>query len=354
MTTPKAQAPRDIDADDEGLAPEAVGQPAGDQRGGHAERDQDRVHQGHRRGRQRQDLGEVERDEDVDHAQPAAAAAEHRRQVQPAQVAIEPDRPEGVPHPARGHGRRAVAARLADEGHDAQRDEHGRDAEEDERPAPAPAGDQPGAEQRHDDRPDVAASDVGADGEAPTLRRELLGQQAVADRVLGRSADACHDQATTEGHDARRQGHEGLEAAHHDATPAEEPGAGEVARQRGIGRLREAGGQAADGDQQPDGADRDAPLVDDRDVDERHQHGLGVVRGMERADQPERAHRPDDRQRGRLECGLGVHAGSLSARLGVRRATRRADHASSRAHRSLAAASDTMGADDADAEVTGA
>ena len=58
-----------------------------------------------------------------------------------------------------------------------------------------------------------------ADGKAPTLRRELLRQQAIADGMLGRSADTRHDQATAESDDARRQGHEGLEAAHHDATP---------------------------------------------------------------------------------------------------------------------------------------
>ena len=75
-----------------------------------------------------------------------------------------------------------------------QRDEHGRDAEQHERPAPADAGDEPRAEQRHDHRPDVAARDVGTDGEAAALRGELFGQQPVADRMLGRAADAGDDQ----------------------------------------------------------------------------------------------------------------------------------------------------------------
>ena len=42
---------------------------------------------------------------------------------------------------------------------------------------------------RDHDRPDVAAGDVGADGEAPTFRRELLGEEAVADRDAAGAAD---------------------------------------------------------------------------------------------------------------------------------------------------------------------
>ena len=49
------------------------------------------------------------------------------------------------------------------------------------------------AEEGHDDGPDVAAGDVGADREAAPLRRELLGEQAVADRVLRRAADPRQD-----------------------------------------------------------------------------------------------------------------------------------------------------------------
>ena len=55
-------------------------------------------------------------------------------------------------------------------------------------------------------RPDVAAGDVGADGEAASLDRELLGEQAVADRVLWRTADAGDDEPAAEGEDARAPG----------------------------------------------------------------------------------------------------------------------------------------------------
>ena len=46
---------------------------------------------------------------------------------------------------------------------------------------------------RHDHRADVAAGDVGADGEAPPLGWELLGEEAVPDRMLRRATDAGDD-----------------------------------------------------------------------------------------------------------------------------------------------------------------
>ena len=72
-----------------------------------------------------------------------------------------------------------------DEQEDQDRDCDGRQSEEDGRTPPPDSGDERRPDDRDDDRADVAAGDVGADGEAASLRRELLGQQAVADRVLG-------------------------------------------------------------------------------------------------------------------------------------------------------------------------
>jgi hypothetical protein len=62
---------------------------------------------------------------------------------------------------------------------------------------------------RADDRQDedgahVPARDVRADREPATCRRELLGEQAVADRVLRRPADTREDVGHRERYEARR------------------------------------------------------------------------------------------------------------------------------------------------------
>ena len=68
-----------------------------------------------------------------------------------------------------------------------------RDPEDDRRRPPAEGAISAAPDERHDHRADVAAGDVGADREAAPLRRELLGEEAVADRVLRRPADPRHD-----------------------------------------------------------------------------------------------------------------------------------------------------------------
>ncbi len=64
---------------------------------------------------QAEDLGQVEQDEQVHHAEPAAAAAEDRGEVEPEQVAVVGDPPERRPDAAARDGRGPVGAGLADE-----------------------------------------------------------------------------------------------------------------------------------------------------------------------------------------------------------------------------------------------
>ena len=171
--------------------------------------------------------------EQVHDAEPAAGPAQHRRQVQPAQVPVAGDPPERRPDGAAGLRGCPVRAGLADEQQDRDGDRDGRQPERDRGAAPADRGDQRRADDRDDDRPDVAAGDVGADREAAPLRRELLGQQAVADRMLGRSADPRHDVRDRERREARRERLEREPAAEQE--PADSR-AGGAARRPGSGR----------------------------------------------------------------------------------------------------------------------
>ena len=104
------------------------------------------------------------------------------------------DPSERVADAAAGDGRGPVGAALADEQQDRDRDERSPAS-----PNTIDAPRQPTAAMsgtpmtRDDDRADVAAGDVGADREPAPLGRELLGEQAVADRVLRRAADPRHD-----------------------------------------------------------------------------------------------------------------------------------------------------------------
>ena len=96
------------------------------------------------------------------------------------------DRRERVPDRAVGDGRLPVHACLPDEHQDRERDDDRRDAERHHHQPPAERGDHRRPDDCHDDGPDIAAADVGADREATPVLGELLGQQPVADRMLRR------------------------------------------------------------------------------------------------------------------------------------------------------------------------
>ena len=57
------------------------------------------------------------------------------------------------------------------------------------RAAPADRRDERRPDERDNHRPDIAARDVGADREPAPLRRELLGEETVPDRVLWGTSD---------------------------------------------------------------------------------------------------------------------------------------------------------------------
>ena len=135
--TTKPERPAEVDADDERLAADPVGQPAGDQRHRHREHDERAVHQARRRSVEADDERQVDQREQVDDAEPAAAAAQDRGQVQPAQVAVAQDPSERGADGAAGPGGGPVRAALPDEHQDRDRDGDRRHPEDDRRAAPA-------------------------------------------------------------------------------------------------------------------------------------------------------------------------------------------------------------------------
>ena len=125
------ERPAEIDADDQRLSADPVGQPAGDDRHRHREHDERAVHQPGRPFVEADDPGHVEQREQVDDAETAPAAAERGGQVQPEQVAVVEDPSEGrADRPARDGGR-PVRAALADEQEDEDPDRDGRQPEHD-------------------------------------------------------------------------------------------------------------------------------------------------------------------------------------------------------------------------------
>ena len=147
-------------------------------------------------------LAEVDEQEQVDDAEPSAAATKHRREVQPAQVAVAEDPPDRVADIAAGDGSRPVRAALADQREDRDRGDGREQPEHDRRAAPAEGGKQRHADQRDDDRADVATGDVRGDREPTAMGRELFGEEPVADRVLRRPADPGQHVGHGEGQEA--------------------------------------------------------------------------------------------------------------------------------------------------------
>ena len=142
----------EVDADDQRLAPDPVRQPAGDDRHRDREDDQHAVHQPVGGRVEAEDLGQVEEHEQVHDAEPSPAAAEHRREVEPAQVVVAEDAPERRADGAAGARRRPVRATLADEDQDRDGDRDRRQPERDRRAAPADRGDERHADEGDDDR----------------------------------------------------------------------------------------------------------------------------------------------------------------------------------------------------------
>ena len=99
-------------------------------------------------------------------------------------VRVANDRSERFADAAMGHRRRPILAGLADEEQDGQGDDDGRDAEHDDRTTPAEVGHQPRASDGDDHGTQVPAGNVSGDREPAAVLRELLRQEAVADRML--------------------------------------------------------------------------------------------------------------------------------------------------------------------------
>ncbi len=133
------------------------------------------------------------------------------------------DPPERRAHGTARPGRGSVRAALADEEQDEDGHGDGRQTESDRRASPADREDQRRSDHRDDDGPDISASDVCADREPASFGRELLGQQAVADRMLRRPADARGDVRDGECGERRRERLSHEPAAEQQATEAEQP-----------------------------------------------------------------------------------------------------------------------------------
>ena len=147
------------------------------------------------------------------------------------------------------------------------------------------------AEQRDDDRADVAAGDVRGDREPAAVGRELLGEEAVADRVLRRAADARQDVGHGERQEAggERLGDE--PAPEQQAAAAEQPAARDDPGQLRVAELDESRRQVADRRKERDRVDAHPVLVDQLQEDQRQDDRVGVVDRVGRREQHERAHR---------------------------------------------------------------
>ena len=167
------------------------------------------------------------------------------------------------------------------------RNQHCRHAEQHDRPAPADAGDQPRAEQRHGNRAHVAAGDVRRNGKAATVLGKLLGQQSVAHRVLRRAADTRRDIGRGKAAKGGRKCLGRKATAEDEPAHAQQRSARDVARQPRVRELDEAGRDVARGDEQRNGGRVDPELGDDREVDQRQQRRLGMIDGVGDRQQPE-------------------------------------------------------------------
>ncbi len=315
MNTHEADGAAEIRPDDQRLAADPVGEPAGEQGHRHAEHDERAVHQAGRRLVEPKDPGQIDEREQVHDAQAAPAATEDRREEQPAQVAVGDDPAQSVPAAAAGDSRGPVRAAFADERQDAQSDQGRGHAEHDRHAAPAERGEHRRPDDRDDDRAQVPAGDMGADRKPAAGRRELLGEEAVPDRVLRRPTDPGEDRRDRERDEVvgQRRGRE--PATEHEAAQAQQPAAGHAPGQLRVAELDHPRREGAHRGEDRHGRDCDTELVDDRQEDRRQQHGIGVIDRVRHRQQPERAHRMDRRE--------GLHRAILPERLSAGRGPRR-------------------------------
>ena len=137
----------EVDADDDRPPADPVRQPPGDERPRDGRHQQHGVHRPDRRRVEADDLVEVERHEDVEHAQPARAAAEDRGGEQPAQVAVGEDAPVDRADRPVGSGGLGRGV-LPDEREDGDRDDERGDAQHRDGGPPANGGDRQGSASR--------------------------------------------------------------------------------------------------------------------------------------------------------------------------------------------------------------
>ena len=260
-----------------GLRPNRSRQPAGDQRHRHGEHDQRAVHQAGRRLVEADHLGQVDQREQVDHAEPAAPATQHGRQVQPAAGRGRAGcdrRPSGrlpsaraaarsVPR-SRTNSRIAIAMTMAGM------------PKTIDAPRQPTNGDERRADQRDDDGPDVAPRDVGADREpaafaAGTARR--AGRCRPGAAASHRCATGCSGSRTTRTRwpaPAARTRHRTGSRRSRAAGAATRPGSAPRSS-AGPPRARKRPDRREEGH----GLHPDAELVDDLEEDQRQQRPPG-------------------------------------------------------------------------------
>ena len=235
-----------------------------------------------------EDAGQVDEREQVHDPEAAPAAAQRGGEVEPAQVAVAEDPAERRPDGPAREGRRTVGAALAHEEQDEDRDGDGRQPERDRGAPPAVDRDDRDADERHDHGPDVATGDVRADGETAPFGRELLGQQPVADRVLGRATDARRDVRDGEGREAVGERLEREPATEQDPADGEQATPRDDPRQGGVAELDHPRGEGPERGEERDRLHADAELVDDLEEDQGQDDGLSVVDRVRHREQPER------------------------------------------------------------------
>ena len=167
-----------------------------------------------------------------------------------------------------------------------------RDPEQRKRRLPAEGKQHGAAHERDEDGADVAAADMGTDGEAATLGWIDVGQERVADRMLRAGADASRADGGEELRDRLRQPTDEEAGSEQDLAAGEERRSRDVARQETVGELHRATDRGGDGDEGADIALVEPVLDDDDRIDERHQRGLGVDHRVGEGEQHEGEPRP--------------------------------------------------------------
>jgi hypothetical protein len=182
------------------------------------------------------------------------------------------------------NGLRLGPGRLACQQHHGGPGGQPRQGEDHQRGLPAERLDERRANERHQQRADVAARHVSGNRESTSARAVAIGENRVARRVLGRAANAAQrgpaqprqERNGGRGHERRHRDDQVADANQHLARDA----ATEVAKDQ----LEQSARQARDGANEANLRIAEAVLVVQNREDERHQDADAVEDGMGRAD----------------------------------------------------------------------